>query len=431
VHGRTLVSITHLLTIAGVIAGSCSGCCAGSSVEPAPAPLAPPLPAAVPDVPAALPPPPPPAPYVEPPSRLEAPSLALAIERAATGTPQRADAPQLFARARPVEGEIHRGLLVCRAQIRGSYDDSLFAGGADVAMSVTIGQGEAMSTGQHSSRTFTFPIANLETGTTVAASVVDVDVLFSDPIGGGSASYERTPFTIEHTNATIECRALASVEAEAQRALTRFRRALDGFHTGEPDLVAGDLGFPSIEPVRLAAQDVASWVGWNDPELRAGFAHARELDHAYAATIGRAVVARHDALPPMNEPTNAGDRTLRIVRVACDDEARALRAEMGVQVSDRREPACHVIVEVEARRAMRLAPRPPSVDEAWTLSEDGTRERAQRIATHCGDEWLRADAPRSMQRGDRCEVHLGVSAPGAVLRVGAELSSTPLLLRFD
>ena len=417
-----------MASIALLVGGGVAGCCFDASSPP---PHFEPLPPPEPYTPEDIEPPPPLPPYVEPPYRYGSPSIAAALEEAAHGTPQRADAPQLFARARPIEGEIHRGLLVCRAQIRGQYDDSLFAGGADVAMTVTLGQGEAMSTGQHASRTFTFPIASLEPGTTVAASVVDVDVLFSDPIGGGTASYQRTPFTIEHPNASIECRALPSVEAEAQRALSRFRRALDGFHSGEPDLVAGDLGFPSVEPVRAAAEDVASWVGWSDPELRAGFAHARELDAAYAATIGPAVIARHDALPPMNEPTNAGDRTLRIVRVACDDEARALRAEMGVQVSDHREPACHVIVEVEARRAMRLAPRPPAIDEAWTLSEDGTRERAQRIATRCGDAWLRADAPRSMQRGERCEVHLGVSAPGAILRVGAELSLTPVLLRFD
>ncbi len=429
---RAQPTYREALALASIALLAGGGCCFDAARAPPPTIERPPEPQPWEREPYEPPEPPPPLPpYVEPPYRFSPPSIATALEEAAHGTPQRADAPQIFSRARPIEGEIHRGLLVCRAQIRGQYDDSLFAGGADVAMTVTVGQGEAMSTGQHASRTFTFPIASLETGTSVAASVVDVDVLFSDPIGGGTASYERTPFTIEHPNATIECRALPSVEAEAQRALTRFRRALDGFDAREPDLVASDLGFPSTEPVRSAAEDVASWVGWSDAELRAGIDHARELDAAYARTIGPAVVARREALPAMNEPTSAGDRALRIVRVACDDEARALRAEMGEPVSDDREPACHVVLEVEARRAMRLAPRPAAEDEAWTLSEDGTRERAQRIATHCGDAWIRADAPRSMQRGDRCEVHLGVSAPGALLRVGGELALTPLLLRFD
>ncbi|MFO0714118.1 MAG: hypothetical protein U0353_29950 [Sandaracinus sp.] len=411
-----------------------SGCCLGAGVAPPEPP---------PEPPPTLPPdslepfggstatPPPLPPYTEPPSLLESPSVALELARAATGVPQRSDATQLFSRARPIEGAIHRGMLVCHAAIRGQYDDSLFAGGADVAMSLQLAGGETMGTGQRSSRTYTFPIGALEPGTTVSIGVVDMDVLFNDPIGNGATTYTGTPFEIEHPNARIECRGIASVEAQAQRALGRYQHALEAFETRTPDLLARDLGFPETRAVQEAAEDAASWIGWHDGDMEAGLRRAHQIDDAFAATIGPRVVEVLPTLPPAEEPRNVGDRTIRVARTICDDEARAVRTEMGESLAPGRSPACHVVLELEALRGTRLAGATYGAGEAWTLREDGRRERAERLATRCGDVWHRPDEPFSLERGERCEVHLGLSEPGAMLRVGGELARTPVLVRFE
>lgn len=426
-----------LASIALALGAGATGCCFASDPD-LPAPTAGPDPldegAHTDDGPTSAPPPhvppPPPPPYVEPPSLITPPSLASSLEGSSL-VPQRRDATRLFDRARPVEGAIHRGLLVCRAQIRGQYDDSLFAGGADVAMSLTIGTGEPMGSGQESSRTYTFPIAALEPGTALHLGAVDVDVLFSDPIGGVDVAYEHTPFEAEHPNVTFRCRALESVEAEAQAALARYRRALDRFEATSPELSALDLGYPSAAPVIEAAEEAASWLGWHDGDMRAGAERARQIDAAFVRAVGERVVATAATLPSGSEPSDRGDRRIRIARTVCDAEARALRTEMGAAVSPARSPACHVVLEIEARRGLRLDRTPPGETEAWTLREDGSREHAERLATFHAGAWHAPNEPITLAAGERCEVHLGVHEPGALLRVGGALSRIPGLLRFD
>jgi hypothetical protein len=431
-RGPTYREAIVLASIAVGAGAATAGCCFASDPDLA-APIAAPEPTTAPwptsEPPPYVPPPPPP-PYVEAASLLAPPSMASSLEGSSL-VPQRPDARRLFDRARPVEGAIHRGLLVCRTEIRGQYDDSLFAGGADVSMSLTVGAGEPMATGQESSRTYTFPIAALEPGTTLHLGAVDVDVLFSDPIGGVDAEYTRTPFEAEHPNVTFRCRALESVEAQAQAALARYRRALDGFAATSPELSALDLGYPSTAPVVEAAEEAASWLGWRDGDMRAGADRAREIDAAFVQRVGERVVSTATTLPSGSEPSERGDRRIRIARTVCDDEARAFRADMGDAVSTTRSPACHVVLEIEARRGLRLEGPPPSEAEAWTLREDGTREHAERLAIFHDGAWHRPNEPISLAAGEHCEVHLGVHEPGALLRVGGALSRIPGLLRFD
>lgn len=387
---------------------------------PAPSPPAP-----VPHRPPA-PPLPPPAPYFEPAELLAAPSLVAVLGRSSI-LPQRPDAPSLFARARPVDGAITRGMLVCRAVVRGSFDDSFFAGGADVSMSLAVGSGETMSSWQIPSRVYTFPIRELAPGTSLAFGLVDRDVLFSDAIASATVAYTAAPFTFEREHASVECRALPSVEAQAQRALTRYRASLEAFHAPTPDLSAEDLGFGSAEPVARAAEEAASWIGWGDPDLAAGTARAREIDAAYLESVGARVVEVREALPA-GEPVVGGDRALRVLRVVCGRDTVALRAEMGAVMRPGAAPRCHVVLEIEARRGLLLS---GGNDGAWTLQEDGSRELARPVATRCGETWHGHAEAIQLARGERCEVHLGVSEPGALLRVGPSLVRTATLVRMD
>ncbi len=132
--------------------------------------------------------------------------------------------------------------------------------------------------------------------------VVDRDVIFSDAIASDTSSYRSVPFSFEREHASVECRALASVEAEAQRALARYRSALEAFHAPSPDLGAQDLGFDGAEPVIRAAEEAATWIGWGDPDLAAGHARARELDAAYRESVGARVLEVRETLPPMDQP---------------------------------------------------------------------------------------------------------------------------------
>ena len=67
-------------------------------------------------------------------------------------------------------------MLVCSVRVTGGgYDDSLFAGGADVYMRLAIAGGPTRGTRQSAERIYSFPVARLDAGDSLSVSVYDED----------------------------------------------------------------------------------------------------------------------------------------------------------------------------------------------------------------------------------------------------------------
>lgn len=412
------------------LAASVAGCCLGGSETPppiAPAPLPEPEPEPAP------PPPrvrrPPPAPPTPPPQVMERVGLGVPLDSADGITPMRPSAGALFDRARPFEGAVARGLLICRARVRGAFDDSFFAGGADVAMSLRVADRPWLSTPQSSARVFTMPLSEVEIGTALELNVVDRDVVMHDLIASHRHVFGRAPFTLETESATTVCRVMPDVSREASRATERYQQAIESVSEVTPRLAEDDLGFPSTTRVLDAAREAASWVGWTAPEMLTARARAGEIDRAFERRVGEAVVEAIPTLPAFGEPLRLRDRTIRIVRFACGEDAEAMRQAMG-----RAAPgafSCLAVLEITARTRLTLRAVRVFESELWSLHTSGARDRAQRLAVRHGEVRERGDAPLTLTPGEVGLVHIGLSRPAPLLRIGAELTRTPTLVRLE
>lgn len=374
------------------------------------------------------------APYAPPADVMERVGISEALRVAAEVTPMRPNAATLFDRARPHSGPIERGLLICRVGIQGHFDDSFFAGGADVFLSFRVGERPWRATPQASSRVFTMPLSDVAVGASLEFNVVDQDLIFHDHVASVQTPYTASPFALEAEHATLQCRVMADVSREAEQAIARYVRTLDSFeNTGvpAPDLRDANLGFGSTEHVLASAGEAASWVGWDAPEMDAARARAGAIDGAFEYAVGEAVVSVAPTLPAFGERVELRDRSLRVVRLACGDEADAMRRAMGSgPVAG--TSYCRAIFEITAKSRLTLgAIRGIDAPEMWALQTTGARDRVQRIAIHQGDDWVRPDRPVTLGRNETCEVHIGFSRPAPLLRLGTELAGTPTLVRLE
>ncbi len=364
------------------------------------------------------------------PDVMERAGVAQALSAAEDVTPMRPNAGALFDQARPHTGPIARGLLICRARIQGHFDLSFFAGGADVALSFRVGEQAWMTTPQAPSRVFTLPLADVTVGTSLQFNLVDQDLIFHDEIAALETTYTASPFALQGEQATLQCRVMPDVSEQAGQALERYQRSLESL-SPEPDLRDTQLGFVGTERVVASATQAASWLGWRAPEMLATRTRAVEIDLAFERSVGLAVIAARETLPVFGERLELRDRSLRVVRFACGDGAEAMRVAMGS------EPFagtsyCRAIVEVRAKTHLTLgAIRGIDAPEMWALQTSGARDRVQRIAVHQEDAWVRPDRPVVLDRNETCEVHIGLSRPASLLRVGAELAGTPTLVRLE
>lgn len=374
------------------------------------------------------------APYTPPADVMERSGFSEALRLAEDVTPMRPNAAALFDRARPHTGPVERGLLICRVGIQGYFDDSFFAGGADVSLSFRVGEGAWRATPQASSRVYTMPLSHVALGAPFEFNVVDQDVIFHDHIASLETAYAGAPFALQAEQATLQCRVMQDVSREAGQALARYLRRLEPLETGglpAPDLLDTNLGFVVSEEVLAAAADAASWVGWDAPEMVAARARAGAIDGAFEYAVGEAVTRTAPTLPAFGEPITLRDRSLRIARVGCGEEAEEMRRAMGpIPVAG--TSYCRAILEITATARLTLgAIRALDPIEMWALQNTGARDRVQRVGIHHGDQWVRPDQPLTLGRGETCEVHIGFSRRAALLRLGSELARAPVLLRFE
>ncbi len=350
----------------------------------------------------------------------------------AGATPQVPEPRALFETATPTTGDAHDTVLVCTATLLGGgFDDSLFAGGADVYLAMRIGEGELRNAPQTSERTYSFPVASLTHGQTVWVRVLDRDVVFDDTIAEGTTTYAGTPLRLTMGQANVECRALdpALVAARRTTALTALEARLPLLPTPEPDLAADDLGFPSASTssVASAIDGLAAWSVPADPALVA----ARERGHAWfrswSEAAERAVSLAVATLPPPGTSVADGSARITVVREACGAEATTLRAEIGdAAASTAPSTGCLVRLRLEQHGPVTLDPLGSA--DTWSIGADARRDPTPILAARTGDAWRAVGPGPTSLAGDFEVVFVLAGEQHApLLRLGPPFAHAQLL----
>lgn len=374
--------------------------------------------------PASMPPPPPPVAPGAPPGRLTRASFV-----GSPLAPQAPGAAALFGRsAARTTGPIEDGLLVCSATVRGNWDDSFFAGGADVALLVRFGEGAAQrATAQNSLRMYTFPISRLTPGESMWVRVIDRDVLSDDTIGEDFERFESAPFTLNMEHADIECRAVdpALVRDRVATAVASLTRAVNALTAATPDVSAYDLGYPSAaaERVIAAAQEVAPWSEGRSREHDAQIERAVGFDAEWERRARAAVDAAMTELPPPGESVAIGGaRTISVREVLCGLDATARREAMGEASIDSNTEGCLVVLALAASRRTTL-PALEAVDaqwdEVWGLDASARMLGAHIAARARSGAYLPTTEPVVLTPGEPIDVVVSLprTSQAALLRV--------------
>ena len=301
------------------------------AIAPAPAPLPPEA-----SRPPALPSRPPfgPVPVARPEGHLSQASFAALTTGA---VPQAPDPRGLFDRAANVQIEhVEGGLIACRVRLtQGGFDDSLFAGGADVFMHLRIGQGPQRTSPHRSARVFTFPVEDLERGDALAVTVMDRDLFFHDRIGGGRADYTGGATTIHASpGAEVLCRPIApqTVERARSRALRQISRAIDRLDRASPELEAYDFAYPGDRTTAVldATREALAFMVLSDPALEEQIDRAVEFDDAWEERVQASVDEASRALPEPGEAARVPRLgTVHVDRWSCGANAVAERDAIG------------------------------------------------------------------------------------------------------
>ena len=307
--------------------------------------------------------------------------------------PQVPDPRALYDRARDdAPADVENGVMVCSVRLtRGGYDDGLFAGGADVYMTLRIGDGASRSTHQTSRRIYSFPLARLEADDRVRIRVLDDDVFRDDLIGTGNAHWSGGSLFFETDGADVSCRVAHgdAVERPLARALRRVDRQLERVEGAEPDVAAYDLGYPTERAagVRGALREALAWVQPGDDEIADRVDRAGEVEEAWEDAASDAVDDAVATLPPPGEAVPLRRLgTVRAGALACDGDAARMRDELERHLDP--SAGCLLRVEIATRRGGTLPSAGAGALEVWGVDRAATMIPLQQVGVQRGTEWL-------------------------------------------
>lgn len=328
--------------------------------------------------------------------------------------PQAPDPRGLFDRAARVQADhVQGGLIACRVRLtRGGYDDSLFAGGADVYMHLRLGQGPQRTSPHRSARVFTFPVEDLERGDALSVTVMDRDVFFHDRIGGGRADYTGGE-TVIHASpgAEVRCRPIApaTVDRARSRALRQVSRAIDRLDRAAPELEAYDFAYPGDRTTAVldATREALAFMMLSDPELEAQVDRAVEFDDRWEERVQAAVDEASQTLSEPGAPARVPRLgTLHVDSYACGRAAATEREQIGEALVG---SGCVLRL---GWIPSRTGPVQPSDFEVWGIDGDGGMPTATVEAIETSEGvWTGFDAAPQAHRGQATSLALSF-APG-------------------
>ncbi|MGE0788414.1 MAG: hypothetical protein AB7S26_22255 [Sandaracinaceae bacterium] len=276
----------------------------------------------------------------------------------ATVAVQAPDPRGLFERSRGVHlDEIDEGMMVCRARVSGGgYDDSFFAGGADVYVILTLGSSAPRRAPQSGLRMYTYPVTDLHRGDPIHARVMDRDLMFDDLIGQGGGRYEGGEVELHAPpNADVVCRPVRPelFEEGRARARRRFRAAVDRLEGASPALDRPRLGFPSARAMEVlaASHDVLPYVSLSSPSVAEDIERAASLEDRFyerAADMLEADLRSRPEPGARVELPHLGHA--RIAQLECGADSELLRRELGSADPSAPFADCVAVLELELSR---------------------------------------------------------------------------------
>jgi hypothetical protein len=239
--------------------------------------------------------------------------------------PQLDDLEARFASAAPFGGPLRGDLVLCQLTATGGGNDVLSA--PDLGVTYTLPDGTtktAKGPEDESAAIVSVGGIHLARGARMELTVYDDDAVVSDFIGRTSFLHDGFPVTFSEKTLDGACRVLPM--AQLQSPLAAASKVLDDALTlleksPKPTPKKVHWGYPReiAEGVGVAFRRVAAFVGWNAEEL----AEPRRRYEAFVTGWQQAFVAsRAAALATAGKTvTLAGDLTVTVTNVTCDDKA--------------------------------------------------------------------------------------------------------------
>jgi hypothetical protein len=243
--------------------------------------------------------------------------------------PQPPRASDLYRRARPFRGATFQGMLVCSVEVVGNGWDGgdpsgpvrRLAGRPEVDVELYIGEGTRpvryFGPEDAPNAFFAVPNTTLSSGTKLKLVVEDRDLVRNDPVGTVEMVFEgELPVRGSVAGARVECRAVGEREVEAgtTAAEGRLTRALAPLaDVPDADADAIDFGFDheADTAARLAAYDLARWVGLTDTRVTAALARLDERARVFTQRATSVVTS-------LRANTRATDVPFRLPGTAVD-----------------------------------------------------------------------------------------------------------------
>ena len=286
--------------------------------------------------------------------------------------PQIHDAHRLFDQARPFEGNLRDGTILCRvsADSNRRYDGaaprgpvSRRFGAPDLNVTLRVHQTRGLIHGPEDrySTTVSMPGVSVRRGQRIGIHLVDRDAFRNDTVGDAVAVYGGSfPIELPGNQANGECRVLEPAIAERRMPgiLANVDRELERATGVRVDLRANEIASPreSLDRALYHLYDAAALAGWQRTEVGNRRERVGEIERTYADALREAVAAARAAAP---EPGRAlafadGRWEARITQADCNP-SELQRFSTMLEPHDPR--GCALRMELTTSRAGRFQPQ--------------------------------------------------------------------------
>lgn len=304
--------------------------------------------------------------------------------------PQIRDASRLFDQARPHEGNLTKGTILCRVSADSSrrYDGatrrgpvSRRFGAPDLNVRLRVHQTRGFIIGPEDrySTTVSMPGVSVRRGQRIGINLVDRDAIRNDAIGDAVAVYGGSfPIELPGNLANGECRVLdpAIAEQRIPGIVRNVDRELDRAARVTVDLSANEIATPTeyLDRALYHLYDAAALAGWEHAEVGNRRARVDEIERAWSAALREAMETVKRDAPQVGQPVafSGGRWEARVTQVDCGFNEMT-RFQRVLEPGDPR--GCAVRLEVATSRAGRFRPQVRALTGEGTLTQAVLRVR--------------------------------------------------------
>lgn len=286
--------------------------------------------------------------------------------------PQISDARRLFDQARPHEGNLRDGTLLCRvsADRNRRYDGatrrgpvSRRYGAPDLSVTLRVGRERGFVRGPEDrySTTVSMPGVSVRRGQRIGIHLVDRDAFRNDTVGDAVAVYGGSfPIELPGNQANGECRVLdpAIAQQRIPGIVRNVDRELERAARVQVDLRASEIASPReyLDRALYHLYDAAALAGWQHAEVGNRRERVAEIERAHTNAVREAIEAVKSEAPAAGQPVAFanGRWEARVTQVDCNP--RDLD-RFGTTLTTQDPRGCALRLEVATSRAGRFRPQ--------------------------------------------------------------------------